>query len=145
MSFLWIIWFTYDYMGHLLYYSAFILWFDNFLDSGVEICQIFCWFFGKFLKKSKIPSEINWPIAPVTFHISFWTYVFQSGAPTWKHKHIFHNQFNSRNCIWHVMLKLDWDIFIKPLIKRSQHNRHKIIWSNTWIFFMYCTPGLSGF
>ena len=75
---------------------------------------------------------------PVTFHITFWTYVFQSGAPAWKHKHIFLNQFNSRNCIWHVMLKLDWDIFIKPLIKRSQHNRQKIVMSNTWIVFIYC-------
>ena len=35
-----------------MYYSAFILWFDNFLDSGAEICQIFHWFFEK-LKKIK--------------------------------------------------------------------------------------------
>ena len=35
-------------MGYLMYYSAFILWFDHFLDSGAEICQIFRWFFGKF-------------------------------------------------------------------------------------------------
>ena len=32
--------FTYDYMGYLMYYSALILWFDYFLDSGAEICQI---------------------------------------------------------------------------------------------------------
>ena len=31
-----------------MYYSAFVLLFDHFLDSGPEICQIFCWFFGKF-------------------------------------------------------------------------------------------------
>jgi hypothetical protein len=45
--------FTYDYMGYLMYYSAFILWFDHFLDSGPEICQIFRWFFGKFKKNHK--------------------------------------------------------------------------------------------
>ena len=43
-----IILFTYEYMGYLMYYSAFILWFDNFLDSGAEFCQIFRWFYGKF-------------------------------------------------------------------------------------------------
>ena len=58
-------------------------------------------------------------------------------APIWKYKYIFHNQFISRNCTWHVMLELDWDIFIKPLIKRSQHNRHKTISSNAWIFCIY--------
>ena len=26
--------------------SAFILWFDHFLDSRAEICQIFLWYFG---------------------------------------------------------------------------------------------------
>ena len=49
MDFL-IIWFTYDYMGYLMYHGAFIIWFDHFLDSGAEICQIFRWFFGKFWK-----------------------------------------------------------------------------------------------
>ena len=34
--------------------GAFILWFDNFLDSGAEICQIFCRFFGKFKEIKKI-------------------------------------------------------------------------------------------
>ena len=48
-------------MGYLIYFGAFILWFDHFLDSGAEICQIFCWFFGKF-KTSKRHSEINWPL-----------------------------------------------------------------------------------
>ena len=47
-TFLWyIIWFTYDYVGYLMYYSAIILWFDHFLDTWAEICQIFRWFFGK--------------------------------------------------------------------------------------------------
>ena len=45
-----IIWPTY-----LTYYSAFILWFDHFLHSGTEICQIFCCFFGH--------SKINWPLS----------------------------------------------------------------------------------
>ena len=38
-----------------------ICWFDQFVDSGAEFCQIFCWFFGKFniLKRH---SEINWPL-----------------------------------------------------------------------------------
>ena len=58
------IWFTIDYMGYLIYYSAFILWFDHFIDSGAEICQIFRYFFGKFKKKSERHSEINWPLAP---------------------------------------------------------------------------------
>ena len=40
-------------MGYLLYYSAFMLWFDHFLDSGAEICQIFRWFFGKLKKNQK--------------------------------------------------------------------------------------------
>ena len=46
--FLIIIWFTYDFMGYLLYHSAFILWFDRFLDSGAEISQIW-----KILKDQK--------------------------------------------------------------------------------------------
>ena len=37
-------------------------WFDHFLYSRAEICQIFRWFFGKF-KISKRHSEINWPLA----------------------------------------------------------------------------------
>ena len=39
-------------------YGAFILWFDHFLDSGAEICQIFCWFFGK-IKTPRSHFEIN--------------------------------------------------------------------------------------
>ena len=57
-----ILWFTLDYMGYLMCYSALILWFDHFLDFWAEICQIFRWFFGKF-KKSKRHSEINWPLS----------------------------------------------------------------------------------
>ena len=45
-----------------MYYSAIILWFDHFLDSEAEICQIFRWFFGKLKKKSEWHSEINWPL-----------------------------------------------------------------------------------
>ena len=48
-------------MGYLMYYRAFILWFDHFLDSVAEICQILRWFFVKFTK-SKRHSEINWPL-----------------------------------------------------------------------------------
>ena len=40
-------------MGYLMYYSAFILWFDHILDPGAEICQIFIGFFGKFKKNTK--------------------------------------------------------------------------------------------
>ena len=52
-------------MGYLIYqtlYGAFISWFYHFLDSGAELCQIFCWFFGKF-KQSKKHSEVIWPLA----------------------------------------------------------------------------------
>ena len=38
-----------------------LCWFDHFLVSRAEICQIFRWFFGKF-KTSKRHSEINWPL-----------------------------------------------------------------------------------
>ena len=31
-----------------MYYSAFILLFDHFLDTGAEICHILRCFFGKF-------------------------------------------------------------------------------------------------
>ena len=34
-------------MSYSMYYSAFILWFDHFFDSGAEIRQIFRWFFFK--------------------------------------------------------------------------------------------------
>ena len=44
-----------------MYSKTFLLWFDHFLDSWAEICQIFRWFFGKF-KKSKRHSEIIWPL-----------------------------------------------------------------------------------
>ena len=50
-----------------MYYSAFILWFDHFLDSGAEICQMFRWFFGKSVTP-KIHSEINWPLVEFLFH-----------------------------------------------------------------------------
>ena len=46
----------------LMYYSAFILWFDHFLDSEAEICQIFLRFFLENLKESKRQSEINWSL-----------------------------------------------------------------------------------
>ena len=58
-------------MGYFMYYSAFILWFDHFLDSGAKICQIFRWFFEN-LKKSKRHSEINWPLSVGKFG-QFWT------------------------------------------------------------------------
>ena len=38
-----------------------LCWFDHFLDSRAEICQIFRWFFGKF-KTPRRHSEINWPL-----------------------------------------------------------------------------------
>ena len=38
-------------------------WFDHFLVSRPEICQISFFFFGKF-KSSKRHSEINWPLVP---------------------------------------------------------------------------------
>ena len=38
--------------------------FHHFLDSRVDICQKFRWFFGKF-KTSKGHSEINWPVGVV--------------------------------------------------------------------------------
>ena len=47
------IWFTYEYMGYLMYYSVFILWFDHFFDSGADICQIFRCFFWKIKKDKK--------------------------------------------------------------------------------------------
>ena len=58
------IWFTYDYMGYLIlmYYCAFILWFDHFLDSRAEISQIFYCFFVKFKTLKRHP-EINWPLS----------------------------------------------------------------------------------
>ena len=52
-------------MGYLMYYSAFIIWFDHFLHSGAEICQFFVGFLEN-LKKSKRHSEINWPLVKFT-------------------------------------------------------------------------------
>ena len=34
-------------------YSAFILWFDDFLDSGAEICEIFRVFLGENLRHQR--------------------------------------------------------------------------------------------
>ena len=45
-----------------MYQSAFVLWFDHFLDSGAKTCQIFRWFFWKCKKKSEKHSVINWPL-----------------------------------------------------------------------------------
>ena len=59
-----------------------LCWFDHFLDSRAEICQIFCWFFGKF-KKSKRHSEINWPLA-----VHNWCWIFNNAFEyfmTWTH------------------------------------------------------------
>ena len=38
-----------------------LCWFDHFLDSTAEICQIFRWLFGKSMKLKR-HSEINWPL-----------------------------------------------------------------------------------
>jgi hypothetical protein len=43
----------YGLVNVLYCYSAFILSFKHFFDSGAEICQIFCWFFGKFKKNQE--------------------------------------------------------------------------------------------
>ena len=48
-------------MGCLMYYIAFILWFDHFLDSWAEICQIFRWFFGNSMTPKR-HTEINLPL-----------------------------------------------------------------------------------
>ena len=53
-------------MGYLMYNSAFILWFDHFLDSGEEVCR---WFFGKLKKKSKRHSEVNWPLKDMVLDV----------------------------------------------------------------------------
>ena len=44
-------------------YGAVILWFDHFLDSAAEICQIFCCLFLEYLKTSKRHSDraVIWP------------------------------------------------------------------------------------
>ena len=42
-------------------YSAFVLWFDHFLDSWAEIHKKNCCCFWKF-KTQKSNSEINWPL-----------------------------------------------------------------------------------
>ena len=54
-----------------MYLKTFPLWFDHFLGPWAEICQIFCWFFGKF-EISKGHSEINWPL-PTMNHLEVWT------------------------------------------------------------------------
>ena len=39
-----VLFFTDDYMGYLIYYSAFILWFDHFLDSCADCLEIFSFY-----------------------------------------------------------------------------------------------------
>ena len=56
---------------YLMYCSAFILWFDHFLYSGAEICQVFRCFFGKFKKIKK--TFRNW--LTFTNHKFYWTIV----------------------------------------------------------------------
>ena len=60
--------------NYIRYYQRVPLfcWFDHFLYPRAEICQFFCWFFGKF-KTSKRLSEINWPFGGVVFTIGFET------------------------------------------------------------------------
>ena len=58
-------------------YGAFILWFDHFLDSWAEICQIFRWFFGKF-KIPKRHSEINWPLVCCIFGCWYLDHIISS-------------------------------------------------------------------
>ena len=43
-----------------------LCWFDHFLDSRAEICQIFCFFFGKSMTPKR-HSEINWPLEALLF------------------------------------------------------------------------------
>ena len=47
----------------LYHYKKVLLlcWFEHFLDSRAELCQIFRWFCGKSMT-SKRHSEINWPL-----------------------------------------------------------------------------------
>ena len=61
----------YDFSYHMKNPMVSLLcWFDHFLYSRAEICQIFRWFFGKF-KISKRHSEINWPLANFFLLIGF--------------------------------------------------------------------------
>ena len=39
-----------------------LCWFDHFLDSRAEICQIFRWLFGKSMTPKR-HSAINWPLS----------------------------------------------------------------------------------
>ena len=48
-----------------MYDSAFILWFDHFLDSGQKFVKCFVSFLEN-QKKSKRHSEINWPLVDTT-------------------------------------------------------------------------------
>ena len=52
------------------YYKNVLLlcWSDHFLDSRAEICQIFRWFFGKYMAPKR-HSEFNWPLQA-------WNYIF---------------------------------------------------------------------
>ena len=45
--------YIYDYMGYLMYYSAFIIWFGHFLDSGQKFVKFFVSFFWKIQKNHK--------------------------------------------------------------------------------------------
>ena len=51
------------YLNYIKYYETVSLfcWYDHFLYSRAEICQIFRRFFGKF-KISRRHSKINWPL-----------------------------------------------------------------------------------
>ena len=47
-------------------------WFDHFLYSRAEICQIFHWFFGKSMT-TKRHSGINWPLGTDLEYLPFFS------------------------------------------------------------------------
>ena len=100
-----------------------LCWFDHFLVSGAEICQIFRWFFGKF-QTPKRRSEINWPLPKllsINLNLNLSTLYRISGNP--------------QKCHWVPSVQLAQDIrvlkedFQVPVKLQQKQNYHKS-WSN---------------
>ena len=115
-----------------------LCWFDHFLDSWAEICQIFRWFFGKF-KKSKRHSEINWPLRKSLFVaisvssiIFFWhpSQVLATNSKIVLTEHFFSNL---------VVFSLKWYATFSAAKAVCMIGFPGFLWSNCFIFNDFTT------
>ena len=119
-------------MGKSYHYKKVLLlcWFDHFLDSRAESCQIFRWFLGKSMTP-KSHSEINWPlrITNVNYNFGWWLVTFfhfsvcslRSRESSWSDWNIISESMSChlfcKSCMYHHITQNSLNLFTTIAIK----------------------------